>query len=187
MSTVPITLDRALLPTFLSVDLLDKNLHKNIFIAFRPWGWKQSEPAKHRYYHPHPYGTKIQVQNNTNKVKSRFWRVLTMVYNTQNYWVFQLFPSSGILESRKHDVLETGSLSILRWKGEKTPTQLSPLERANLNHWTTPVIALVLLHLVMFVAKNFYLLFDSSSTHVRALSQFLLCIFLLYPAELARF
>jgi hypothetical protein len=40
--------------------------------------------------------------------------------------------------------------------------------------------ALVLLHLVllgMFVAQ--------SSTHVLALSQFLLCIFLLSPAELA--
>jgi hypothetical protein len=27
-----------------------------------------------------------------------------MVYNTQNYWVFGLFPSSGIIETRKHDV-----------------------------------------------------------------------------------
>jgi hypothetical protein len=25
--------------------------------------------------------------------------VLTMVYNTHNYWVFGLFPSSGILEN----------------------------------------------------------------------------------------
>jgi hypothetical protein len=25
----------------------------------------------------------------------RFYRVLTMVYNTQNYWVFGLCPSSG--------------------------------------------------------------------------------------------
>jgi hypothetical protein len=25
----------------------------------------------------------------------RFYRVLTMVYNTQNYWVFGLRPSSG--------------------------------------------------------------------------------------------
>jgi hypothetical protein len=31
-----------------------------------------------------------------------------MEYNTQNYWVFGLFPSSGILETRKHDVSETG-------------------------------------------------------------------------------
>jgi hypothetical protein len=27
-----------------------------------------------------------------------------MVYNTQNYWVLGLFPSSGILQNRKHDV-----------------------------------------------------------------------------------
>jgi hypothetical protein len=37
--------------------------------------------------------------------------VLTVVYNTQNYWGFGLFPSSGILENRKHDVSETGSVS----------------------------------------------------------------------------
>jgi hypothetical protein len=37
-------------------------------------------------------------------------KVLTMVYNTENYWVFRLFPSSGILENRKQDVSETGSV-----------------------------------------------------------------------------
>jgi hypothetical protein len=31
-----------------------------------------------------------------------------MVYNTQNYWVAGLCPSYGILETRKHDVLESG-------------------------------------------------------------------------------
>jgi hypothetical protein len=30
-----------------------------------------------------------------------------MSYNTQNYWVLGFFPSSGILENRKHDVSET--------------------------------------------------------------------------------
>jgi hypothetical protein len=55
---------------------------------------------------------------------------------TQNYWVFGLLPTSGILETRKHDVSETGSVSVLRWRG-KTPTQLGPLERANLDHWST--------------------------------------------------
>jgi hypothetical protein len=52
--------------------------------------------------------------------------VLMMVYNTQNYWVFGLFPSSGILENTRPQVKV----------GEKTPTQLGPLERSNLNHWT---------------------------------------------------
>jgi hypothetical protein len=32
-----------------------------------------------------------------------------MMYNTQDYWVLGTFPSSGILETRKHDVSETGS------------------------------------------------------------------------------
>jgi hypothetical protein len=61
-----------------------------------------------------------------------------MVYNTQNYRVFGIFPLSSILETIKHDVSKTWSVSILRWGG-KARTQLGPLERAKLNHWTTPV------------------------------------------------
>jgi hypothetical protein len=48
-------------------------------------------------------------------------------HNTQNYWIFGLLPSSGILGTRKHDVSETGSVSFLRCGGE-TPTQLGALE-----------------------------------------------------------
>jgi hypothetical protein len=33
---------------------------------------------------------------------------------SQNYWVFGLFPSSSIVENRKHDVSKAGSVSILR-------------------------------------------------------------------------
>jgi hypothetical protein len=62
-----------------------------------------------------------------------------MVYHTQNYWVFGFFPSFCILGTTKHDVSETGSVSVLRWGSGKTPTQLGPLERANLNRWTNPV------------------------------------------------
>jgi hypothetical protein len=36
-----------------------------------------------------------------------------MVYNTQNYWVFEVSASPSILKTREH-VLETGSVSILR-------------------------------------------------------------------------
>jgi hypothetical protein len=43
-----------------------------------------------------------------------FWRWCI----TQNYWVFGLFPSSGILENIKHDVSESGeyiySVGLLR-------------------------------------------------------------------------
>jgi hypothetical protein len=40
------------------------------------------------------------------------------------YWVFGLCPSSGFFlnNNEKHDVSETGSVSVLRWG--KTPTQL---------------------------------------------------------------
>jgi hypothetical protein len=32
----------------------------------------------------------------------------------KDYWGFWTFPLSGILETRKHDVSETGSVSVLR-------------------------------------------------------------------------
>jgi hypothetical protein len=53
---------------------------------------------------------------------------------------FFTFPSSGILETRKHDVSETGSVSVLRRKGGED-TQLGPLERApfHLRTETDPV------------------------------------------------
>jgi hypothetical protein len=40
---------------------------------------------------------------------------LMMVYNTQNYWIFGLSPTSGIQKKTKeHNVSDTGSLSVLR-------------------------------------------------------------------------
>jgi hypothetical protein len=38
----------------------------------------------------------------------------------QNYWVFGLLPTSGILEHRKHDVSETGYVAVVRWEREDT-------------------------------------------------------------------
>jgi hypothetical protein len=43
-----------------------------------------------------------------------FFMRLEVVYHNQNYWGFGLFPSSSILGTRKHDVSETGSVSVLR-------------------------------------------------------------------------
>jgi hypothetical protein len=55
-----------------------------------------------------------------------------MLYDTQNYWVFGLRLSSGILNIRENKVLETGCVrSQVR---AETPTLLGPLERANLDH-----------------------------------------------------
>jgi hypothetical protein len=63
-----------------------------------------------------------------------FWRRCITHRTTE----FLIFPSSGILENRKPDVSETGSVSVLRW-GWKAPTQLGPLERVNVNHWAMSV------------------------------------------------
>jgi hypothetical protein len=57
----------------------------------------------------------------------------------QNYWVFGLFRLSGIRETRKQDFRKL-DLFPSSGVGGKTPNQLGPLDRANLNHWTTPVI-----------------------------------------------
>jgi hypothetical protein len=60
-----------------------------------------------------------------------------MVYKTQNYWVFGLCPSSGILEA-KNTTFWKMDLFPSSGEGEVTPTLLGPLERANLNHWIAP-------------------------------------------------
>jgi hypothetical protein len=79
----------------ISLDSFDKDLIK----------WKTSET----YWNKGEQG-----------YSSRFYRVLTMVYNTQNYWVFGLCPSSGFQlirrKKEKHDDSETGSVSALRWR-----------------------------------------------------------------------
>jgi hypothetical protein len=56
----------------------------------------------------------------------------------QDYWVSGLCTSSGILNSRKRNILETESVSLLRW-GEGDTTLLVLLERASPNHWKTHV------------------------------------------------
>jgi hypothetical protein len=50
----------------------------------------------------------------TNSTERIIWRILTMVYKTQNYWIFGLCSLSGIL----NNVSEDWSVSILRWEGE---------------------------------------------------------------------
>jgi hypothetical protein len=57
-----------------------------------------------------------------------------VLYSTQKYWVSELCPSSIVLNTGKHNVSETGTISVLRWEGGDT--LLGSLEKANLNHWT---------------------------------------------------
>jgi hypothetical protein len=56
-----------------------------------------------------------------------------MVCNTQNYWVSALCLSSGILNTTFRKLGPFPSSG----EGRKTPTLLGPLERVNLNHWTS--------------------------------------------------
>jgi hypothetical protein len=56
----------------------------------------------------------------------------------RNYLVSGLCSSSDILKTREHNVSETGCASVQR-RGRETPTHVSPLERANVNHWTIHV------------------------------------------------
>jgi hypothetical protein len=56
-----------------------------------------------------------------------------MVYNTRDFWVFGLGPSSAILKNttfRKLDLFPSSGKGV----GD---TPLGQLERANFNHWTT--------------------------------------------------
>jgi hypothetical protein len=69
-----------------------------------------------------------------------------MVYVERNSQNFSgLFPSSGIPKKnttfRKLDLFPSSGEG-----GEKTPTQLGPLERANLNHWSVNIKSLLCLY-----------------------------------------
>jgi hypothetical protein len=60
-----------------------------------------------------------------------------MVYNTEllGFWTFSI-----VRYSRDNKTRCFGNWICFRPQVRgKTPTQLGPLERANLNHWTTPV------------------------------------------------
>jgi hypothetical protein len=46
-----------------------------------------------------------------------------IVYSTQDYWAFELCPSSGI---RKNIISETGSVPVLRWGEGHLRTETDP-------------------------------------------------------------
>jgi hypothetical protein len=53
----------------------------------------------------------------------------------QNYWVFVLCPSSGILGTRKHNVSETESVPSSGEGGREDTYTVGSLRKANLNHF----------------------------------------------------
>jgi hypothetical protein len=56
----------------------------------------------------------------------------------QNCLVSGLYLLSGILNTRKNNILETGYFSS-SGEGREPSALLGPLQRANLNHWTIHV------------------------------------------------
>jgi hypothetical protein len=64
---------------------------------------------------------------------------MNCVVRTELLGLFWTLSIVLYVEDKKyHYVSETGSVSVIRWMEQDKPTQLGPLERANLNHWTNP-------------------------------------------------
>jgi hypothetical protein len=62
--------------------------------------------------------------------------VLTIVYNTQNQWVFGLCQSFETLNNQKTQRSENWMFPF-SGLGNETPTLLGLIERTNLSHWIT--------------------------------------------------
>jgi hypothetical protein len=60
--------------------------------------------------------TNMNLQNSISSIPS-YRTTKADIPVGQNYCVFALLASSGILQTRKHDVSEIGSVSVLRWGG----------------------------------------------------------------------
>jgi hypothetical protein len=71
--------------------------------------------------------------------KRSFWTVLTMVYNTQNHWVCGLVHRPEFYVTWEHDVSETGSVSVFKWR-EGDTYSVASLEQwySTVFPWHTP-------------------------------------------------
>jgi hypothetical protein len=124
-------------------------------------------------------------------ITSRIWRVLTMVYNTQNYWVSGPCPSSEILNIRKHEVSETGSVSVPRWGEGDTysagslrkgyPQSLENPSTKSKSHYDRRSVGQSVL--VPGTKKNYHLQLYYSSTLCMLRHNFPLHIFLLHLTD----
>jgi hypothetical protein len=62
-----------------------------------------------------------------------FQRILTMLFNTQNYLIFGLCSTSGVLNQRKQNVSENRPVTVIRWRG-KMFNLLCLIRRVKPNH-----------------------------------------------------
>jgi hypothetical protein len=76
------------------------------------------------------------MSDHVNKSASKKWTPVIMAINLPKMREKQTSETLWIL---KYTSDGWQSVSVLRWRGRKTPTQLGPLERTNFNHWTAPV------------------------------------------------
>jgi hypothetical protein len=73
-----------------------------------------------------------------------------MVYDIQDYWVFELCSSSGILKNRRTQRFGNWICFRPQVRGQETPTQLGPLEKLasvtglSIGRWTKSKNPLVL-------------------------------------------
>jgi hypothetical protein len=77
-----------------------------------------------------------------------------MACSTQKYWVFGLFLPFGVLESRNTTFRKNDLFPSSVEAGEKISTHFGPLERADLNRWTTPVRFIKLFNLRQITIKS---------------------------------
>jgi hypothetical protein len=88
-------------------------------IFFRNVGWLSLDYATLYPISQNSSEPPMTISNATrirNDQWNPFYRMVIKNFG-QKYWVLILCPSSAILETRKHNVSETGSVSILRWWG----------------------------------------------------------------------
>jgi hypothetical protein len=70
----------------------------------------------------------------TETTDSVFWAGNGVSFDTIHDFVLLCFWTMSIVRNSKHSVSETGSEE---WTRRETHTPLGPLERVNLNHWTS--------------------------------------------------
>jgi hypothetical protein len=72
----------------------------------------------------------LQVQQNIRQTWKDYDDGVCCTEFIEFFWTFSI-----VLYSKKHDVSETWSVSVLRWRWGRRPTQLGPLEREREREW----------------------------------------------------
>jgi hypothetical protein len=63
---------------------------------------------------PFPFSQRVSSAAVIRGIETNLAKTCVYTVDSQNYWIFGRCPSYGILETRKHNVSEAGSVSVLR-------------------------------------------------------------------------